>query len=272
MEPMVNIALRAARRAGQIIVRALDRADLLQVESKGAHDYVTDIDRQAEAAIVDVIRKAYPDHAVLGEEFGAHGDDDEYVWIVDPLDGTTNFLQGIPHFSTSIGIRRGATLLHGVIVDPIRHEEFTASRGSGARMNGQRLRVTSTAKIDDALLASDLVFAKTARHQPFYLDALGTLLPKCKGVRHQGSAALDLAYVAAGRFDGFFEIGLKPWDMAAGAVIVREAGGFVSDIAGGDRFMETGNVVAATPKVSRELLKTLRQSAQATADSVMQRG
>lgn len=272
MEPMVNIALRAARRAGQIIVRALDRADLLKVENKGTHDYVSEIDRQAEAVIVDTIRKAYPDHAVLGEEFGQHGDDSEFVWIIDPLDGTTNFLQGIPHFSTSIGIRRGSTLLHGVIADPLRHEEFTASRGAGARMNGQRLRVTTTAKLDESLLAADLVFSKAERHGAFYLDALGTLLPRCKGVRHQGSAALDLAYVAAGRIDGFFEIGLKPWDMAAGAVIVREAGGFVSDIAGGDRFMETGNVVAANPKVSRELVRTLRQSAKATADLTMQKG
>ena len=272
MEPMVNIALRAARRAGQIIVRALDRVDLLHVESKGGHDYVSEIDRQAEAAIVDTIHKAYPDHAVLGEEFGQQGDDAEIEWIVDPLDGTTNFLQGIPHFSVSIGIRRGATLLHGVILDPIRHEEFTASRGSGARMNGQRLRVTATSKLNDALLASDLVFGKARDHHAFYLDALATLMPQCKGVRHQGSAALDLAYVAAGRLDGFFEIGLKAWDMAAGAVIVREAGGFVSDIAGGDRFMETGNVVAANPKVSRELLRTLRQSAKSSADLVMQRG
>ena len=263
MEPMLNIALRAARRAGRITLRSMDRVDTLEVREKGRNDLVSEIDHKAEQAIVETILDAYPDHAVLGEEGGAHEsrEDAEYTWIIDPLDGTTNFLQKIPHFCTSIAVARGATLLHGVIVDPVRNEEFTASRGTGALLNGRRIRVSNRTHVTDSVLASGLPFAAVGEYLDTYSEALKHFAERCRTLRRQGAAALDLAYVAAGRLDGFFEFGLQRWDMAAGTVIVREAGGFVGDTAGGDRFLETGNIIAANPRVFREMLRAIRASA-----------
>ena len=272
MHPMVNIALRAARRAGQIIVRAMDRVDTLTIEEKAKNDLVSEIDRAAEAAIIDTIMRAYPEHGILGEEGGAANPDAEFTWVIDPLDGTTNFLNGIPHFCVSIGITKGAALEHGVIVDPLRNEEFSASRGSGAQLNGRRLRVANTAKLDRSILATGIPHGKVASHIDAYADMLRTFHESCRAIRRMGSAALDLAYVAAGRTDGFVQIGLKPWDMAAGAVIVREAGGFVSDIAGGDRFMETGNLVAANPNNFKDLIKIVRAAAAKQGDEVLVKG
>ena len=263
---MVNIALRAARNAGRIILRAMDRIDTLTIEEKGRNDLVSEIDRQAEDVIVETILRTFPDHGVLGEEHGERAPDAEYTWVIDPLDGTTNFLHGIPHFCTSIAVTRGAALLHGVVVDHVRNEQFSASRGAGALLNGRRIRVGRRDRLDDAIVAGGLPFASVAAHLDAYSDVLRDFMGRCRTLRRQGAAALDLAYVAAGRLDGFFEIGLKPWDMAAGAVIVREAGGFVGDAAGGDRFMATGNVVAANPKVFRDMLRVIRKSAADRAD------
>ncbi len=269
---MVNIALRAARNAGRVILRAMDRVDTLTIEEKGRNDLVSEIDRQAEDVIVDTILRTYPDHGVLGEEHGERGPDAEFKWVIDPLDGTTNFLHGIPHFCTSIAVTRGATLLHGVVVDHVRNEEFSASRGTGALLNGRRIRVARHDRLDDAIVAGGLPFASVAAHLDAYCDVLREFMGRCRTLRRQGAAALDLAYVASGRLDGFFEIGLKPWDMAAGAVIVREAGGFVGDAAGGDRFMTTGNVVAANPKVFRDMLRVIRRSAAEHRDTNLAEG
>ena len=274
MEPLLNIALRAARRAGRIILQAMDRVDTLTVEEKGRNDLVSEIDRKAEDVIADTILKAYPQHGILGEEGGSRdtSPDAEFVWIIDPLDGTTNFLHGIPHFCTSIAVARGATLLHGAVVDHVRNEEFTASRGGGAQLNGRRLRVSPHNVIDDSIIGGGLPFHVVAAHLDAYSSVLRELMTRCRTLRRQGAAALDLAYVAAGRVDGFLELGLKPWDMAASAVIVREAGGFVGDVAGGDRFMETGNVAAANPLLFRELLRLVRGSVRETGDRVLVQG
>ena len=284
---MVNIALRAARNAGRIILRAMDRVDTLTIEEKGRNDLVSEIDRQAEDVIVETILRTFPDHGVLGEERGerkplageregaplaSRSNDAEYTWLIDPLDGTTNFLHGIPHFCTSIAVTRGAALLHGVVVDHVRNEQFSASRGAGALLNGRRIRVGRRDRLDDAIVAGGLPFASVAAHLDAYTDVLRDFMGRCRTLRRQGAAALDLAYVAAGRLDGFFEIGLRPWDMAAGAVIVREAGGFVGDAAGGDRFMATGNVVAANPKVFRDMLRVIRKSATEHADVNLSEG
>ena len=265
VEPFVNIALRAGRRAGKVILRAMDRVDTLEVEEKGRNDLVSEVDRQAEDVIADTILRAYPGHGVIGEEHGerAAQGDEEFTWIIDPLDGTTNFLHGIPHFCTAIGVRRGATLLHGVIIDHVRAEEFIASRGAGAYLNGRRLRVARRATVADSIIGGDLAFPSVAEHLDVYTAVSRYFLRHCRTLRRQGSAALDLAYVAAGRLDGFFEIGLKVWDTAAGAVLVREAGGFVGDAAGGERFLDTGNVVAANPRLFRAMLRVIRTCAGA---------
>ncbi len=279
---MVNIALRAARRAGRIILQSMDRVDTLTIREKARNDLVSEVDVEAEDAIVDTIHKAYPDHAILAEERGASpppvdpqptaigtADQTPYTWIVDPLDGTTNFLQGIPHFCTSIAVTRGAALLHGVVVDHVRNEEFSASRGSGARLNGRRIRVAQRDRIDDSVFAGGLPFASVSEHIDAYSDILKELMGRCHTLRRQGAAALDLAYLAAGRIDGFFELGLKPWDLAAGAVIIREAGGFISDAAGGERFLDSGNVVAGNPKISREMLRIIRTCADRYGDPII---
>lgn len=270
----MNIALRAARRAGRIILRSMDRVDTLTVREKARNDLVSEVDVEAEDVIVDTILKAYPHHAILAEERGASQGADAtepsasgtveqppHTWIIDPLDGTTNFLQGIPHFCTSIAVTRGAALLHGVVVDHVRNEEFTASRGSGARLNGRRIRVAQRDRIDDSIISGGLPFPSVATHIDTYSDILKEFTRRCRTLRRQGSAALDLAYLAAGRVDGFFELGLKPWDIAAAAVIIREAGGFIGDAAGGERFLDSGNVVAANPKIFRAMLRVIRANA-----------
>ena len=272
MHPMVNIAVRAARRAGRIITRAMDRVGALDKQEKAPRDFVSEVDREAEDAIIDTILRAYPDHGVQGEEHGTANEDAEYVWVIDPLDGTTNFLAGIPHFCVSIAVRSGPTLLHGVVFDPVRNELFSATRGTGARLNDRRIRVSPTNGLEHAVVATGLPFGHVAEHLDAYLDILRTLHQSCRALRRMGAAALELAYVAAGRTSAFMQMGLSPWDMAAGAVIVREAGGFVGDMAGGDRFMETGNLVAANPKNFRALLKVARAAARNTDDDTLMGG
>ncbi|HLA74901.1 MAG TPA: inositol-1-monophosphatase [Gammaproteobacteria bacterium] len=255
MHPMLNIAVRAARSAGNIIARAVDRVDTFNVALKSQNDFVTEIDHQAEQEIIKVIRKAYPNHGILAEESGAQNGD-EYIWVIDPLDGTTNFLHGFPQFSVSIGIKYKGQLEQGVVYDPLRQELFTATRGGGAQLNDRRLRVSRAKGLEGALLGTGFPF-KHQQHLDPYLNTFRALFPMTAGIRRAGSAALDLAYVAAGRLDGFWEIGLSEWDMAAGILIIQEAGGMVSDFSGGNDYLETGNVVAGTPRVYKAMLETI---------------
>lgn len=251
--PLLNIAVRAARQAGNVIARNIDRFDTFTVSEKSTNDFVTDIDRIAERRIIDTIRRSHPDHAFLAEESGAHGRN-EFEWVIDPLDGTTNFVHGFPHVAVSIGVRHRGRLEHGVVFDPLRQELFTASRGSGAQLNDRRIRVATKSNLKGALLGSGFVTREIDRLEP-YLATLKTLISGSAQIRRSGSAALDLAYVAAGRLDGFWELGLAPWDIAAGALLVQEAGGIVTEPSGGDDYIRSGDVAAANPKVLRAMLR-----------------
>jgi myo-inositol-1(or 4)-monophosphatase len=266
MHPMLSIAVRAARRAGAIINRAALDSGGLQVRSKQANDFVTEVDRAAEAAIIDAVQKSYPEHAILGEESGAIGPQSgpasesgkrEYRWIIDPLDGTTNFIHGFPQYCVSIGVEHQGSLAHGVVYDPSRNELFTASKGRGAFLNDRRIRVSKCLKLQDALIGTGFPFKELTRAD-LYLKQLRALMEKSSGVRRAGAAALDLAYVACGRLDAFWELGLMPWDMAAGVLLIQEAGGLVGDLNGDQGFMESGDVCAATPKIFSPLLRELK--------------
>ena len=256
MHPLLNIAVTAARAAGSIIVRYLDRVDTLDVATKHMNEFVTQVDREAEAIIIADIRKAYPHHAILAEESGAAGDN-EYRWIIDPLDGTTNYLHGFPQFCVSIALEHRGRLDQGVVFDPLRQELFTASRGAGARLNDRRIRVSRQTTLEGSLLGTGFPF-RGDYDLDTYLETMRALVPKSAGVRRAGAAALDLAYVAAGRLDGFWEFGLEPWDMAAGVLLIREAGGLVTDADGDEHYMESGNIVTGTPKMLRELIKIIK--------------
>ena len=258
MHPLINIAIRAARRAGDIINQALPRLDRLVISEKGVNDFVTDIDQKAEMAIIDTIRQVYPNHGIIAEESGEQKGK-ECTWIIDPLDGTTNFMHGFPHFSVSIAVRCKDVLEHAVIYDPNRSELFTASRGSGAQLNNRRIRVSPKKPFSQALLGTGFPFKNKALLTE-YLAHFEKLFEQCAGIRRCGSAALDLAYVAAGRLDGFWEYGLKPWDIAAGTLLVKEAGGLVSDFNGGETYLTTGNIVAASPKLLKGLIQELAVS------------
>lgn len=261
MEPLVNIALRAARSAGDKIVRAAERMDRIRVDEKSANDFVSDVDRLAEREIVDCLRRYYPGHRFLCEESGESGNPRaDHLWVIDPLDGTTNFLRGIPHYAVSIACLVRGRIEHAVIYDPIKGEEFTASRGRGAYLNGRRLRVSGRNGKRGALFATGIPFAgRAAEHLEEYLQVLAALVNGSSGIRRLGAASLDLAYVAAGRFDAFWEMYLKPWDIAAGVLLVREAGGLVSDFRGGERFLECGHVVAATPRLFKPTLQVIER-------------
>ena len=258
MHPMLNIAVRAARRAGSIINRAaLDGGGGLKVTSKRAKDFVTQVDQAAEQAIIEIVRKSYPEHGLLAEESGASGEHAEFVWIIDPLDGTTNFIHGFPQYCVSIGIRHRGALTHAVIYDPVRNELFTASKGRGAFLNDRRIRVSTLTRFGDALVGTGFPFKELTRLD-LYTRQLQTMMKTCAGVRRAGAAALDLAYVACGRLDAFWELGLSPWDMAAGALLIQEAGGLVADLKGEQTFLESGDIATATPKVFTALLEALR--------------
>ncbi len=256
MHPMLNIAIKAARLAGTIILRYTDQLERLSIESKGRSDFVTEVDREAEAEIMHVIRKAYPDHAVLAEESGRREGND-YVWIIDPLDGTTNYLHGYPQFAVAIALMHRQRLDQAVVFDPLRDELFTASRGVGAQLNGRRIRVSRVVKLELALLGTGFPF-RAHEHLETWIDTFRVLLTHTSGIRRAGSAALDLAYVACGRLDGFWEIGLGPWDMAAGALLIEEAGGLIGDFGGAQRFLQTGNVVAGNPAVYPKILELIQ--------------
>ena len=257
MHPLLNIAVRAARRAGSIINRAALDGSPLEVKAKRANDFVTRVDRAAEEAIIEIVRKSYPDHAVLAEESGASQGAAEYQWIIDPLDGTTNFIHGFPQYCVSIGVRHRGALAHGVIYDPTKNELFTASQGRGAFLNDRRIRVSKCLRLADALVGTGFPFREIDRID-VYVRQMRTLMAKTAGMRRAGAAALDLAYVACGRLDAFWELGLSPWDMAAGALMIQEAGGLVGDLRGEDGFMESGEIACATPKIYPTLLEALR--------------
>lgn len=257
MHPLLNIAVRAARSAGDVIVRHLDRLDAVKVEDKGAHDMVSEVDRQAEARIIGVIRAAYPAHAILAEESGHHSGTD-FEWVVDPLDGTRNYLRGLPHFAVSIAVRRRGRVEQGVVFDPVRQEMFAASRGSGASLDNRRIRVATGNGLRDAMIATG-VPAKRLADLDAQTAESHALCREGAILRRSGSAALDLAYVAAGRLDGFWEWGLRPWDIAAGILLVREAGGIVAGRGGADDALDTGDVVAANPRVLRAMLAQLHR-------------
>ena len=258
MHPMLNTAVRAARQAGTIISRSFSHVDSLKVESKSRNDFVSDVDRMAEQTIIQTLRKAYPDHAILAEESGAasHGNS-EYQWIIDPLDGTTNFLHGFPQFAVSIALQYRGKLDQAVVYDPISQDLYTASRGNGAQLNGRRIRVASRKTLDGALLSTGFPFR---RHDLLdtYLETFKALFKDTAGIRRPGSAALDLAYVAAGRVDGFWEFDLHPWDMAAGALLVIEAGGRVADFAGGEDYLEGSNVIAGNLNLVDEMQRLIQ--------------
>lgn len=256
MHPILNIGVRAARRAGDLIVRHINQLDAIRVDSKGRNDYVSEVDRMAEQDIIRTVQRSYPDHAFLAEESGSSGDA-EYVWIIDPLDGTTNFLHGFPVFCVSIAVMHRGRLEHGVIFDPLRNELFTASRGAGASVDGRKMRVSDTRLLEKSLLGTGYPYKPESDWLDPYMDMLKSAIRETSGVRRPGAAALDLAYVAAGRLDGFWEIGLNIWDVAAGALMIQECGGIVTDLAGRDGWQQSGNVVAGNPRIHEALLKLI---------------
>lgn len=255
-KPVVNIAVQAARKAGQVITRALNRLDTVKVVDKDRFDYSTEVDRAAEAEIVKELKRAYPDHAIHGEESGKSGHS-RYTWVIDPLDGTSNFMRGLPHFAVSIALLEDGVPLHGVIYDPVRDELFTASKGAGAFLNDRRIRVSQRNNLDGALLCTGFPF-RQRRRLGNQLRMVKVLLEQAEDLRRTGSAALDLSYVASGRLDGFFEYGLMPWDIAAGILMVREAGGTCVDFEGGEAYFESGNLIAANLKVAAQMVTRIK--------------
>ena len=256
MQPLLNIAINAARQAGDVIIRHIEQLDRIKITAKGHQDYFTEVDIKAEQAIIHTIHKAYPDHGIIAEESPAYLPDAECVWIIDPLDGTNNYLHGFPFYSVSIAVQIKGKIEHGVVYDPIRHECFSASRGRGARVNDRRLRVTKQTQLSASMIGT----ASSLQHEtnPDNILAVHNLMAQCANVRRTGSVALDLAYVASGRLDGFFESGLKSWDIAAGSLLVQEAGGLVSDWQGKDNYVNNGQIVASTPKIFKSLLQGLQ--------------
>ena len=255
MHPTLNIAVKAARRAGGIINRASRDVEQIKVSAKRDKDFVTEVDKAAEEAIIGVLKAAYPDHAILAEESGASGDS-EHVWIIDPLDGTTNFIHGVPQYAISIGLAHKGVMTQAVVYDPNRNEIFTASKGGGAFVNEKRIRVAKRFRLDEALIGTGFPY-RMFDHVDTYLAIFRDVAQRTAGMRRPGAASLDLAWVACGRMDGFWELGLSPWDMAAGALLVREAGGMVGDFEGADGFLDSGRIVAANPKVFAPLLQAI---------------
>lgn len=254
MHALLNVAVMAARRAGAVLGRNFNKRDKLTVEKKGHNDYVTSADLAAEKAIIDVIHKHYPDHAILAEESGVQGDSD-YVWIIDPLDGTTNYLHGFPVFGISIALQIEGRLEHAVVYEPMREELFTASRGAGAQLDGHKIRVSGNKDLERSLIGTGFPYRQADEELEPYLAMLAKVIKSTSGVRRPGSAALDLCSVACGRLDAFWETGLKSWDLAAGTLIIREAGGIVSALDGAENHMETGHVLAGSPRIYRGLAK-----------------
>ncbi len=252
---MLNIAVRAARNAGDLILRSSNNVSQLTVNRKSQYDFVSEVDFKAEQEIIKIIRNAYPDHAFLAEESGEHEGND-YVWVIDPLDGTTNFLHGFPQYAVSIALKVKGKLQLGVIYDPTRDELFTAERGGGAMLNNRRIRVSRQNHLEPALLGTGFPF-KSDEYLDAYLALFKPLCVATSGIRRAGAAALDLAYVACGRLDGFWEIGLKEWDMAAGILLIQEAGGVCTDFSFNDQYLQSGNLITANPKMHQLMYKTI---------------
>ena len=263
MDPMLNIGIKAARAASKVMLHNIERLDQLEIEKKGRADFVSQVDRGSEEIIIDTIRGAYPDHAILAEESGVHGDQaqSEYEWIIDPLDGTTNYLHGLPVYAVSIALRVKGVLQAAVVYDPSRDELFTASRGKGAHLNNRRIRVSATNRLSDALLATGFPYNDMQYLEP-WVGSFRALVPHVAGIRRPGSAALDLAQVACGRFDGFWEFGLNAWDIAAGLLLIQEAGGLSSDMKGQQRMLETGHVIAGNPRLFNKIQTLVREHAR----------
>jgi myo-inositol-1(or 4)-monophosphatase len=258
MHPMLNTAVKAARKAGSIISRASHDIDKLNIQSKRQNDFVSEVDHAAEEAIISVLHEAYPTHGFIGEESGPKNADAEFVWVIDPLDGTTNFLHGFPQYCVSIGLLHKGVPNQAVVYDPNRNELFTATKGVGAYLNDRRIRVTKVTHLENALMGTGFPFKEVGGIDE-YLRMFKNMTLNCSGIRRPGAAALDLAWVAAGRLDGFWEIGLSPWDMAAGVLLVREAGGLVGDLDGGEKFLDNGRIVASNGKIFGAILKVLHQ-------------
>ena len=258
LHPMLNIAVKAARAAGAIINRAALDLEVLQVGRKGPNDYVSEVDRAAEQAIIDTLLAAYPEHGILAEESGRTRGraESEFTWIIDPLDGTTNFLHGLPVYAVSIALAHRGVVQQGVVYDPTRNDLFYASRGRGAFLNDRRLRVSKRTRLADALIGTGFPFRRGDNFQR-YLKMFEAVMQSCSGVRRPGAAALDLCYVAAGWYDGFFETGLSPWDIAAGSLMITEAGGLIGNFTGEADFLFQREVVAGTPKVYGQLVQML---------------
>ncbi len=256
MHALLNVAVMAARRAGAVLIRNLPKLEKLKVEQKGYNDYVSEADHAAERAVIGIIRKHYPEHAILAEESGAQGDADaDTVWIIDPLDGTTNYLHGFPVFCISIGVEVKGRMSHAVVYDPLRDELFTATRGNGAQLDDHKIRVSGQKELERALVGTGFPVRQADSEMDPYLGMLGKVVKNTSGVRRPGAAALDLCYVAAGRLDAFWETGLARWDMAAGALIIREAGGIVSGLDGSENYLATGHILCGTPKIYKDLAK-----------------
>lgn len=255
MHPMLNIAVKAARRAGGIINRATRNLDVITVKEKAANDFVSEVDHEAEQAIIRTLLEAYPDHSILAEESGASGRS-EYEWIIDPLDGTTNFLHGLPQFAVSIALRHRGVITQAVIYDPTRNDLYTATKGRGAFLNETRIRVSKRAHLKPSLIGTGFPY-RQIDHLDTYLAMMRDMICNTAAIRRPGAASLDLAWVAAGRMDGFWELGLGPWDMAAGALLILEAGGMVGDLEGNNGYLESGHIVAGNPKVFAQMLALL---------------
>ena len=269
MQPLLNIAIRAARRAGEIITRGMNRLHRLDVREKGQNDFVTEIDLAAERDIIDTIHRHYPNHAILGEESGPSGDN-EVVWIIDPLDGTTNFMHGFPQFAVSIGVQLRGRMEHGVVYDPLRQELFTTSRGDGAQLDGRRIRVSTQIGLERALIGTGFPYRDNTHWLDNYMAMLKAVMQQTAGVRRPGAAALDLAYVAAGRLDAFWEIGLKPWDTAAGMLLIAEAGGLITTLDGSE-YKLGSDILAGSPKVHAPMVELLAPHLPAELSSLLPR-
>lgn len=252
----LEIAVRAARTAGRILLRRMNSLKPAQIRRKGKHDWVTDVDHASEEEILRIIRHAFPAHSIRAEESGASGASGGYEWFVDPLDGTVNYMHRFPMFAVSIALAHRGVVQVGVVYDPLRGELFTAERGKGARLNGRRIRVTRCSGFEEALLATGFPF-RAKEHMDLYLSSFRKVFLKTGSIRRAGSAAVDLAYVACGRMDGFWEMALSPWDIAAGALLVEEAGGRVTDFFGGPGYLGTGHILAGTPALHRKLVALL---------------
>jgi myo-inositol-1(or 4)-monophosphatase len=255
-EPFINIAVEAARSAGNIIIRAMKRLDTIKIAEKQPNDFVTEVDQRVEQEIISIIHKAYPSHGILGEE-GGEVKGDDYQWIIDPIDGTRNFIHGFPHFAISIAVSYKNKLEHGVIYDPVKQELFTASRGKGAQLNERKIRVSQRKHLKECLLGTGFAYRHHTNDHTIPIHILQSLIPNCGDMRRTGAATLDLAYVACGRLDGFWEFGLHLWDIAAGILLVKEAGGLVCDPSGSENYLKSGNVVATNPTLMRQMLKMI---------------